>query len=98
MKKTIPMILAAILAVVLVSSACVLLFTCYIQQTVAMGVHLSSLPLEGKTLAKAKETVLLSAEGITETPVTVSYNNIEVAFTLEEIGAKIDWEDGVNRC
>ncbi len=98
MKKTIPMILAAILAVVLVSSVCVLLFTCYIQQTVALGVHLSSLPLEGKTLARAKETVLLAAEGITEQTVTVSYSNVEVAFTLAEIGAKIDWEDGINRC
>ncbi len=98
MKKIIPITLAAILAVVLVASACVLLFTCYIQQTVAYGVHLSALPLEGKTLERAKEQVMMASNGITEKPITVSYNNVEILFRLEEVGTKIDWEDGVNQC
>ncbi len=98
MKKTIPIILAAMLAIVLVASACVLLFTCYIQQTIAYGVHLSALSLEEKTLERAKEQVMLAAEGITQKPITVSYNNVEILFRLEEVGAKIDWEDGVNQC
>lgn len=98
MKKIIPIAFSAILAVVLVASACVLLFTCYIQQTVAYGVTLSSLPLEGKTLETAKEQTMLAAEGITEQSVTLSYSNVEIAFRLDELGAKIDWEDAVNQC
>lgn len=98
MKKIIPIAFAAVLAVVLVASACVLLFTCYIQQTVAYGVSLSALPLEGKTLETAKEQTMLSAEGLTEKNVTISYSNVEIAFRLEELGVKIDWEDAVNQC
>lgn len=98
MKKIIPIVLAAILAVVLVISACVLLFTCYLQGTVAEGVALAAMPLEGKTLDRAKEFVMTETEGLTEKSITVSYNNVEISFRLEEIGAKIDWEDGVNQC
>lgn len=98
MKKIIPIALAAIFSIVLVASACVLLFTCYIQRTVAYGVSLSSLSIEEKTLDRAKEYVMLQTQGITKKPVTVTYNNVEILFRLEEIGAKIDWEDGVNQC
>jgi len=98
MKKIIPITLAAILAIVFVASACVLLFTCYIQRTVAYGVSLSALPLEEKTLDRAKEFVMQETEGITKKTITVSYNNVEISFKLEDIGAKIDWEDGVAQC
>lgn len=98
MKKAIPILLSAILAVVLVASACVLLFTCYIQQTVAYGVSLSSLSLEGKTLENAKKQTMQAAEGIKERPVVLSYSNVEISFRLEELGAKIDWEDAVSQC
>ncbi len=97
MKKTIPIIFAAILAVVLVASACVLLFTCYIQQTVAYGVRLSALPLEGNTLERAKEKTMMAAQGLTEKPVVLTYSNVEVSLRLADIGAKIDWEDAVNQ-
>lgn len=98
MKKIIPITLAAILAIVLVASACVLLFTCYIQQTIAYGVSLSAIPLEGKTLETAKELVMEQTHELTKRPVVISYNHVEISLTLQEIGGKIDWEDGVNQC